>query len=60
MIPLYRCGNRGPEKLKACLRSHDLDTTELTFEPREEQADTRLGREASGGLRGRRAMGQVG
>ena len=36
-----RCGSRGPERLKACLGSHSLDTTELTFEPREEQAETR-------------------
>lgn len=56
MIPFYRSGNRGPEKLKACLRSHSLNATELTFEPREQPTKNRLGREVSGDLRGRREM----
>lgn len=62
MILFYRCGHRDPERLKACLRPHSLDTTELTFQPREEQAESRLGRRqgGSGGLRGRREMGHIG
>lgn len=62
MTLFYRCGNRDTERFNACLRSHSLDTTELTFQPREEQAESRLGRrqEGSGGLRGRRETGQIG
>lgn len=48
MIPFFRCGNKGPEKLNACPGSRILDATELTFEPREEQAETRLGRGQGG------------
>ena len=59
MTPLHRCGSRGAERLRACLRLHSLDTTKLTFEPREEQAKSRLGRGRSGGLRGRRETGQA-
>nr|KAF6467025.1 PH domain containing endocytic trafficking adaptor 1 [Rousettus aegyptiacus] len=44
-----RCGKRGPERLKACTRSHSLDITELSFAQRTASRDTtgqRAGRRA--------------
>lgn len=46
IIQFYRCGNGGPEGLKARPGSHKSDTPELTFEPKEEQVKTRTGQRA--------------